>query len=326
MGLLAGYPSIYRSSEVVMMFARAVGVASVVSLSWLLFGCSGNGGSGSDGLTLTQQYQAAMAEANPDTRALRLVAVARAQEDAGDASGAEQSLKDALAAASEIADDPYGKASAYADIAEMQGYCGLRGSAKDSVQIARDLQEEIENPKNRVAVLCKVSLTYGLYLEKPNAAKAYMDQAKDLVNNLKDPLDKVEGMMDLAQACQNMGNAEQADTMVTAAIDAAHAIERPRDRCDTITQVASRLVAMNQQEKAVARFEEAIAATESIETPESRAFALAEIGLAMGQSGMYDRAYALFDKASDLAYKEVTDTGLQAEITQTIDRYRGQLQ
>lgn len=308
-----------------MMFARVLGVAVFVCLGWLLVGCSGGGG-GNDGLTLTEQYQAAMAEPNPDTRVLRLVAVAMAQEDAGDSGGAEQSLKDALAAAGEISDDVYGQASAYADIAEMQGYCGLRGSARDSVRLAVDLQENIENDKNRVAVLCKISLTYGRYLEKPNAAKAYMDIAKDLVNKLEDPLDKVEGLMDLAQTCQNMGNAEQSDAMVTAAIDAANAIERPRDRCDTITQVASRLVAMNQQEKAVARFEEAIAATESIETPESQAFALAEIGLAMGQSGMYDRASALFDQASDLAYKEVKDTGLQQEITQTIDRYRGQLQ
>ena len=308
-----------------MMFARVLGVASVVCLSWLLVGCGGNGGGG-DGLTLSEQYQAAMAEPNPGTKVIQLVAVARQQEDAGDAGGAEQSLKDAVAAANTITDDPFGQASAFADIAEMQGYCGLRGSARDNIQVARDLQETIENPKNRVAVLCKVSLVYGLYLEKLIAAKAFMDEAKGLVDELQDPVDKVDGLMDLAQTCQHAGNAEQADAMVAAAIEAANAIERPRDRCDVITRVASRLVAMNQQEKAVARFEEAIAATQLIETPESQAFALAEIGLAMGQSGLYDRAEALFEKAGDLAYKEVTDTGLQAEITQTIDRYRGLLQ
>ena len=57
-----------------MMFARVLGVASVVCLSWLLVGCSGGGG-GNNGPTLTEQYQAAMAEPNPDTRVLRLVAV-----------------------------------------------------------------------------------------------------------------------------------------------------------------------------------------------------------------------------------------------------------
>lgn len=307
-----------------MMFARLVGVAGVVSLGWLLAGCGGGGGS--DGPTLTQQYQAAMAIGNPDSRVLRLIEVAKAQDAAGDASGAEQSLKDAFKAAGEITDDLYGQASAYGDIAAMQGHCGLRGSAKNTVQLSRDLQEKIENPKHRVAVLCKISLTYGRYLENSTAAEVYMGQAKGLVSGLEDPRDKVEGLMDLAQTCQDMEMPEQADAMVDAAIEAANGIQRPRDRCDMVTQVASRLIAMNQQEKAVARFEEAIAATESIETPESRAFALAEIGLAMGQSGMYDRAYALFDKASDLAYKEVNDTGLQAEITQTIDRYRRQLQ
>jgi tetratricopeptide (TPR) repeat protein len=306
-----------------MMFARLVGVAGVVSLGWLLVGCGGGGGN--EGPTLTQQYQAAMAVANPDSRVIRLIEVAKAQDAAGDASGAERSLKDAVEAAGEITNDTFGQASAFGDIAEMQGQCGLRGSAKKSVQMARDLQEEIETPKNRVAVLCKISLTYGRYLDNPKAAEAYMNKAKGLVNELEDPVDKVDGLMDLAQTCQEMEMPEQADVMVDAAIAAANAIQRPRDRCDTITQVASRLIAMNQKEKAVARFEEAITATEVIETPESQAFALAEIGYAMGKAGMYDRAYALFDKASEVSYKKVTDAGLQAEILERIDRYRGEL-
>ena len=62
------------------------------------------------------------------------------------------------------------------------------------------------------------------------------------------------------------------------------------------------------------------------EVCESQAFALTEIGYAMGKAGMYDRAYALFDKASELSYKKVTDAGLQAEILEKIDRYRGQLE
>ena len=100
-----------------MMFVRLVGVAAVVSLGWLLVGCGDGGGNG--GLSLTERYEAAMAVPNPDSRVLRLLDVAKAQDAAGDASGAEQSLKDAVDAAGEMTGDPYGQASAFGDIAAV---------------------------------------------------------------------------------------------------------------------------------------------------------------------------------------------------------------
>jgi tetratricopeptide (TPR) repeat protein len=305
-----------------MMFARLVGVVGVLSLGWLLVGCGGGGGD--EGPSLTEQYRAALATPSPGGRVIKLVEVAKAQHDAGDASGAEQSLRDAAEAAGEITDDPYGLAMAFNDIAEMQGRCRLKGKAKDSIGQVRNALDKIEDPKQRVAVLSKMALTYGLYLDNKTAAEVRMDQAKELVDELEQPADKVDGLMDLAQSLQKMEMTEQADGMVEAAIEAAKTIEHPRDRCDAVIAVASRLVTMNQKEKAVARFEEAIAATEAIEAPASQAHALAEIGLAMGRAGMYDRAEALFQQASDLAYDKVTDAGLQAEITQKLDRYRRQ--
>jgi tetratricopeptide (TPR) repeat protein len=306
-----------------MMFARLVGTVSVLSLGWLLVGCGGGGGN--EGPSLSEQYRAAMSETNPDGRVIKLIEVAKAQDAAGDSPGAEQSLRDAVEAAGQITGDPYGRATAFNDIAEMQGQCGLRGSAKDSIRQVRNALKEVEDPKSRVAILSKMSLTYGRYLDNKSAAEVRLNEAKALVSQLEQPADKVDGLMDLARTFQEMEMPAQADGMVDAALEAARAIERSRDRCDAITGVASRLIAMNQREKAVALFQEAIDATESIEEPASRAHALAEIGLAIGKAGMYDRANELFDKASDLAFKEVTDAGLQAEIRERIDRYRGQL-
>jgi tetratricopeptide (TPR) repeat protein len=304
------------------MLIRVIGGIGVSAAVWALVGCGG--GDGDEGPSLTQQYHEAMQIESPEGRATKLVGVATKQDAAGDSSGAERSLRDAVEAANQI-EDAIGKATAFNDIAELQGQCRMLTEATTSVKKVRDAVEEIDDEQTKVALWSKMAVTYGLYLNKKSTAEVYLKKAEELVNKLTEPADKVTALLALAYNFQRMEMQEQADGMVEAAITTAKGIEEPRGRCNAIAEVASQLVKMGRQDDAVARFDEAIAEAESIEDALSQAYALAEIGHAMGQAGMGDKGAALLDKAAAVANEKVTDRSMQTVILEQIDRYRGQL-
>jgi len=292
----------------------------IVLLAATLFTAGCGGGSKSGGKSLFQQYKNALAEPDKESRASKLVAVAKKQRSAGDIAGAETSLADAVKAASEV-EAHFGRASSYMEIAEQYGESGVTSKAKKSLREARRAIDQIEKDLTRVSALSELAVCYGLYLKNMEAARSYLGQAERSVAKLEVPADKVIGHLAIASSYHQLKLAEDSQRTIEAARTTAGSIQDTRARCDAITKVATALGQMKEKEKAKAQFDEAIEAADAIDDPVSKAHALAEVGHALSNAGVKDKAEQVLDRARKVAFDQVTDAGLQNEIFEKINKY-----
>ena len=301
------------------MLRNTLFVMSMLSVA-LLVGCGG-GNTAKKQKTLSEQQAIAMAMTNPDTRATELVKVAELQFSAGEHSGARSSLNAAQMAISEIPDNS-AKAATGITIATALAKHDMAMEAKNLLKEVRTAIEADPNPATRSASLGRMALVYGAGLKNETAAEAYLADAAKLIDEIPNTIDRVNALLEIGTAYQQINRTEAAEAQFTTAANLAATAATPREQSDLLVVVANRMESLELKDRAKQVREQARGIAESVADDFSRGYAILNVALSYqkaGDNGTANKLLAAAEKSAD----KVADLGLKGELMSAINRGKG---
>jgi hypothetical protein len=217
-----------------------------------------------------------------------------------------------------------GRTGALNLLAEAQGRFGQTSSSKNSLLLVRDSVAQVDDVESKVSAMAKMSLTYGLYLDNPRAARSYLEQAESLLGGADNPGARVRGSVLLAYANHRLESSDESSRLIDQAKTSAATIEDARRRTDAVVEVAAALHKMGMANESLAAFNDAHQTASSIDDNVSKAHALAEIGIKLAAANHNSLAGTLLDEAESVA-DSIGDRGLQREVMDKINGGRAAL-
>ncbi|ASJ13403.1 hypothetical protein [Thermococcus thioreducens] len=130
--------------------------------------------------------------------------------------------------------------------------------------------------------------------------RGYYEEALSEVHNLKDPLDQIEVLTDIAVAIyQHGGPQEWIPSIIEDAMYIAKKLKDPANRAVAYSTIASSLAIMGYEEDAMDFFNRALDVTGRIKSPIEKGVVLSELAYHLAVGGYPENALELFNIAFD---------------------------
>ena len=130
--------------------------------------------------------------------------------------------------------------------------------------------------------------------------RRYYEEALSKVHKLKDPLDQIEVLTDIAVAIyQHGGPQEWIPSIIEDAMYIAKKLKDPANKAVAYSTIASSLAVMEYEEDAIDFFNRAIDETDSIKSPIEKGVVLSELAYHLALAGRPETALELFNIAFD---------------------------
>lgn len=292
-------------------------------LGWVVLVLAGCGGSGekSNEAPFHQQLEQAKREPNAESRARRLIALARRQVAARDLAGARDALLPAAAAAAEVS-DPISRANLLVQLARAQLEAGQDSEARKTLSAAKETAAAIDEAMFRASALADIGQAYAAQ-NRPGSAAAALEEAQQTLEEVPGDDDSLlrhqrfQTLANIARGYHAAGEPATAETIVQQALKEADELADARQAARGRAVVARALVQMKQADQAQQVFERALEKARQIEDSLQRAYALLEIAVELrgaGRAGEARTALAEAESAGD----QVPQKDLRDEIYRRI--------
>lgn len=265
----------------------------------------------------------ARAEANPDSRARKLIVLGYQQASKSqDIIGSNKTLEWAETSCEEIP-DPFAKADAYTLLGKAHARLGSKVKAGKSLLEARKLADGIESLETRINAMSNIAAVYGENLKEAEKADEVLKAAADAAAKIQDPQSRAIALKDVAKAYFKSELKESGDKSLAAAIEAAGAVEDAKMRSDVLAQIAAAHAATD-PEAALATFESALESARKADKAYSQAYALTEIAEKLVEAKQIDLARKTLDEATALV-KDIPEVDLQGQTEARISKVKSRL-
>lgn len=287
-----------------------------------LFLTAGCGGKSSKEGSIEDELARAKKTTDPPLKVKRLVVVGAKQHEAGDPTGAKNSIELAHASCEDI-DKLADRLKALNSVAEAYAQAGHKTDAEDILAKVKEEYLGIGAELSKVEVATKMAEVYGRHLGKKRAANRLLDEVESTADAIPDASYRVQAMADIAVAYYQFDAADNSASQLQKALEAARAIEDARKRTDALVATATCLVEVDRKDEAKQLLDEADKLTQSIEEPHSRAYALVSLARALGQTGDKPAAKEALERAGDLA--DEADSSLRGALKEKISATKKEL-
>lgn len=275
----------------------------------------GCGGKKSEEMSVGEELAKAQQTSNPALRARRLVAVASKQRDAGDASGAQSSIKMALSSCDDI-EEMDNRLKALNGVAEALAQTGYKTEAEDVLKKVKESYPEIGDGLPKAQIVTKMAEIYGRYLGKKRTAVGFLNDVESSADAISDAALRIQAMADIAVAYHHFDAASEYEHQMQKTLASARAIQDPRSRTEGLLTVAIRMSQLKKDSDARQLIAEAEKLIDSISEPHSRAYALISLARALHESGGDAAAKEALARADEVADK--TDASLRGPLKEQI--------
>jgi tetratricopeptide (TPR) repeat protein len=314
--------SLIESEESEIMWLVVLRTFAACLLSITLVSSYGCGGKDSGETTVREELAKAKNTSNPALRAKRLVAVASKQRDAGDASGAESSLKMALTSCDKI-EDIDDRLKALNGVAEALAQTGDKTEAEAVLKQVKGEYPKIADGLSKVQIVTKMAEIYGRYLGKPRTAVRFLGDVASSAEAIPDAALRIEAMSGIAVAYHHFDATAEYEGQMQKTLDAARAVEDDRARTEGLLTVANGLSELKKDDQAKQLIAEADKLIDTIAEPHSRAYALVSLARAWDAAGEKASAKEAISRADDVA--DETDSSLRGPLKEKIAATRKEL-
>lgn len=295
----------------------------IVSIAFALLVTAGCGPSKTPVASYEDKIADARAEANPDSRARKLIVLGYQQASKSqDIIGSNKTLEWAESSCEEIT-DPSAKAGAYTLLGGAQARLGSKVKAGKALKEARTAADGIENMEVRIGALAGIAAVYGSHLKETEKANEVLKTAADAASKIEDPQSRAIALKDVAKAYFKSELKEAGDKSLASAIEAAGAVEDAKMRSDVIAQIAAAQAASD-SEAALATFESALESARKADKAYSQAYALTEIAEKLAEAKHVDLARKTLDEAKALV-KDIPEVDLQGQTEAKISKVKSKL-
>ncbi len=283
----------------------------------LVLGC---GGGGSKEKSITDQYRAALKQADPVKKASDLARIAEKQNKGGAPADAQATIASAAAAAKEVK-DPSSRANSLNNVGAAMARMGQEGEAKEVFSAAAVAADEIQEPDGKITPLTTLASHAGAYLKNPLLGAEYLQKAEAAAGEIKNATIRVQAYGKIAAAYSKLEKIEDAKRVADQGLEFAKGLATTREKADAISEMAVALGKMKKAEESKAAFDDAQKLAGEIEAGESQANAFLHIGKKLKEAGQKDAARTTLAKAEGLA-KKVKDGSIRGPLITEIEGAR----
>jgi hypothetical protein len=227
-----------------------------------------------------------------EQRAEALVAIAKAQAEAGERERARETFSAALETAQGI-EDAWRRALALVAIAKAQVEAGERERGRETFSAALETAQGIEGAWERAEALVAIA--------KAQAEAGDFSAALETALGIEWAGRRAEALGAIAKAQAEAGERERERETFSAALETAQGIEDAWRRAMALVGIAKAQAEAGERERARETFSTALATAQGIEDAEDRASVLVAIAKAQAEAGERERARETFSAALETA-------------------------
>ncbi len=226
--------------------------------------------------------------------------------------------------ACEQVEDAASRAGVTSILAEERVRLGKPRDGRKAVRAALAAAGEIEDVQLKAKKLARAARAQ-VATEDKDGATATLKQAEQLAGQLQEAKSKVPVLTSVAAGYDAMDKGRaEADRVIAAALELAATIEDARDRCDAFVEVAGRQSTMKQRSAAEKSFDRALESAREIESLYSRTYVFCDLAESLSEASFHVKTHKLLKEAEEFAVK-IPEPDLQSESIQRVRTLKGKL-